>query len=796
MTYTPREIETKWEKHWEISKLYQTPDTPQNPYYVLEMFPYPSGQLHMGHVRNYAIGDCVARFKRMQGYDVLHPMGFDAFGLPAENAAIKNKINPETWTEANITSMIAQLKQLGLGYDWDRSIATCRPDYYKWNQWLFLKMAEKGLVYRKKGFVNWDPVDNTVLANEQVIDGKGWRSGATVEKREIEQWYIKISDYAEELLTDLETLEGWPERVKTMQRNWIGRSEGTEIHFSLSGISDSLTIFTTRPDTLFGVTYVVLAPEHPLVQQAIATQTPDSPLAMYVQSTLRKSHAERGDAQAEKTGIALGYTAIHPLTEQEIPVYVSDYVLMEYGTGAVMAVPAHDQRDHDFAKKLGLPIVQVILPKEGDWDTQAQAYTGPGTLVASGSFTGQDNIAAKSAISHALETQNQGKTVVQYRLRDWLISRQRYWGTPIPFLVDEDGHYHPVPMEDLPVTLPKEVSFDGKGNPLAQAENFVSVTKNGKTYRRETDTMDTFFDSSWYFLRYTDPHNEALPFSPTAAQWLPVNHYIGGIEHAVLHLLYARFFTKVLRDLGLHAHNEPFQNLLCQGMVLKEGNKMSKSLGNTVDPGHIIAKYGADTARVFILFGAPVERDLEWSDSGVDGSFRFLNRVYRMLSHSGEFPLTAPIHALRKQQHKTTQRVTEDISRFSFNTAISRMMELVNWMYQYGTDTQALTCLIQLLSPFAPFLAEEGWTLLNHKGSVHTSTWPTWDPALIMDDTVTVVVQINGKVRDKLDIPREMSEEEVQKLALESEKTQKFIGDAEIKKVFFVPNKLINILLG
>jgi leucyl-tRNA synthetase len=793
MSYTPQTIEEKWKKHWQASGLYRTPETPKNPYYVLEMFPYPSGQLHMGHVRNYALGDCVARFKRMQGHDVLHPMGFDAFGLPAENAAIKKGIDPEKWTEANIESMIAQLKELGLGYDWDRSIATCRPDYYKWNQWLFLKMAEKGLVYRKKGFVNWDPVDNTVLANEQVIDGKGWRSGAVVEKREIAQWYIKISDYAQELLDGLDTLSGWPERVKMMQRNWIGRSEGTEVDFKhVRNPQEILTVFTTRPDTLFGVTYVVLAPEHPLVQDVIAN-TPSKELAPYVQTTLTKSNAERGDANAKKTGIALGISVIHPLTQKEIPVYVSDYVLMDYGTGAVMAVPAHDQRDYDFAKQFNLPMQQVIAPIDSELPNDS-AYTGAGTLIHSDTFTGLANDIAKSAISTALQDAKKGKIVVQYRLRDWLISRQRYWGTPIPFLVDDNDTYHPVPLDQLPVMLPKDVPFDGKGNPLARAAEFVSVTHDGNSYRRETDTMDTFFDSSWYFLRYTDAQNTTLPFSKEASQWLPVQQYIGGIEHAVLHLLYARFFTKVLRDLGLHDHDEPFQNLLCQGMVLKDGSKMSKSVGNTVDPGHIIAKYGADTARLFILFGAPVERDLEWSDSGVDGSFRFLNRVYRMLTHSEEFPLTAPKSELEKQVHKTIQRVTEDIERFSFNTAISRMMELVNWLYAHGSTPDTTATLLQLLAPFAPFLAEEGWHMLGKKGSIHESTWPHFDITKTIDDTVTVVVQVNGKVRDKLDIARDSDQESVQTAALASEKVQKFVNDVTITKVFFVPNKLISFV--
>ncbi len=761
MDYRPLDFEEKWMAKWADTQLYQTHDTPDRPkYYVLEMFPYPSGHLHIGHVRNYSIGDCFARYKRMTGHQVLYPAGYDSFGLPAENAAIKNGLNPKEWTLQNIAHMTGQQRRLGLGYDWDRLVVTCQPEYYKWNQWLFLKMVEMGLVYRKKGWVNWDPVDHTVLANEQVIDGKGWRSGAIIEKREIEQWYIKITAYAEALLADLDTLDGWPERVKMMQRNWIGRSEGAEIRFPIVGLDgDEITVYTTRPDTLHGVTYVVVAPEHALAAQVAKSR---SDVAQYVQLALQKSSIDRGDAGAEKTGVDLGLMARNPLTGDHVPVYVGDYVLMEYGTGAVMAVPAHDDRDALFAAAMGLP-----------------------TLAMAPNPSNIDRVIAMGV----------GQRVVKYRLRDWLISRQRCWGTPIPMAYDDAGQAIPIPEDQLPVMLPDNLKFSGQGNPLASAEDFTAVMINGKSYRRETDTMDTFFDSSWYYLRFCDPHNHTQPFSKASTSWMSVDQYIGGIEHAVLHLLYARFFTKVLRDLGLTDVSEPFKNLLCQGMVIKDGAKMSKSVGNVVDPSDIISKYGADTARLFILFGAPVERDLDWSDTGVDGAFRFLGRVFRLLTGLESNPVIDQL-ALQKQVHKTIQSVTEDIERFSFNTAISRMMELVNHMYQNGVDLESGLVLIRLLAPFAPFIAEELWAQFGQSGSVHMADWPIFDPSKVTETEVTVVVQVNGKVRDRLDVSKGLSQSEIETLVRESERIQKFVGDATIRKVIYVPDKLINLVVG
>lgn len=760
MEYRPLEFEEKWMSQWATSGLYRTDDVSDRPkQYILEMFPYPSGRLHIGHVRNYSIGDCYARFKRMNGFNVLHPAGFDSFGLPAENAAIKNNLDPEQWTLSNIDFMIGQQQRLGLGYDWDRLVVTCKPDYYHWNQWIFLKMVEKGLVYRKKAFVNWDPIDQTVLANEQVIDGKGWRSGALVEKREIEQWYIRITAYAEELLNDLDGLDGWPERVKIMQRHWIGRSEGAEIQFSIENSSEVITVYTTRPDTLNGVTYVVLAPEHPLV--SVLAADPDR-VQVYVQSALSKSMIDRTDAGAAKTGCPLGVNVVNPLTGESVPVYVSDYVLMDYGTGAVMAVPAHDERDAAFASVMGLP-VNDIAPDDGILDR----------IVAQGVAT----------------------RMVKYRLRDWLISRQRCWGTPIPMAYNDDGVPVSIPIDQLPVTLPKDIQFGGKGNPLENNESFKWVEIDGKRYRRETDTMDTFFDSSWYFLRFCDPHNTALPFDkPQVDHWSPVDQYIGGIEHAVLHLLYARFFSKVLRDLGLHSINEPFKNLLCQGMVIKDGAKMSKSLGNVVDPSDIISKYGADTARVFILFGAPVERDLEWSDDGVEGAFRFLGRVFRLVTDFTDGK-SVKDPAVDRMMHKTIKAVTDDISRFSFNTAISRMMEYVNFMIQSGAHRDAITVLVQLIAPFAPFMAEELWQILGNKESVHKAAWPVYDPALTIDETVTLVVQVNGKVRDKIEAARGMTQADAEALVKSSERIQKFVGDQTVVKLIYVQDRLLNLVV-
>lgn len=802
MEYKPLEIEEKWLDVWKAENAFKTQEDPNKEfYYVLEMFPYPSGKLHMGHVRNYTIGDAIARFKLMNGFNVLHPMGFDSFGLPAENAAIKHKINPGPWTQDNIDLMKSQLNRLGLAYDWNRELATCKSDYYRWNQWLFTKMYEKGLVYRKKGWVNWDPVDQTVLANEQVIDGKGWRSGADVEKKEIEQWYLKITDYAEELLADLDKLDHWPERVKSMQRNWIGKSFGTEIDFEIQTESgellETITVFTTRPDTLFGATYVCLAPEHPLVSSLLLHSKHKDEAETFIKKTLEKSAIERGDETKTKEGVDLGLVAINPVNNEPCRLFIADYVLMDYGTGAVMAVPTHDQRDFEFAANYKLPMKVVISHENTRLESSdlTEAYTGEGKLIDSGQFTGLKNTQAKQVITSFLVEKGKGRKKTQYRLRDWLISRQRYWGTPIPMLYDETNQAVPVKESDLPVLLPEDVVFDGKGNPLQTSERFKQAIQDGKTYRRETDTMDTFFCSSWYFLRFCDNKNNTIPFDKEKAnKWMGVDQYIGGIEHAILHLLYARFFTKVCRDLGLVDIDEPINRLLCQGMVLKDGAKMSKSLGNTVDPDAIITKYGADTARLFILFGAPVERDLDWSDKGVEGSFRFLKRLHRLVVEPQSFPLK-DASQLQKQVHKTVKAVTDDIERFSFNTAISRLMELVNTMYQVGVDKQSVTILVQCLSPFAPFLAEELWSYLGNTGLVMHSAWPTYDESKIVDDTVTVVIQVNGKVRSKVDVSPESQKEDLESIAHNDENVKRYLENGQIVKSIFVPGKLLNLVV-
>ncbi|RAP31386.1 leucine--tRNA ligase [Candidatus Marinamargulisbacteria bacterium SCGC AG-414-C22] len=804
MDYKPLDFENKWLRFWSDQQIYKTEDNQsKQSYYVLEMFPYPSGALHMGHVRNYAIGDTLARFKRMNQFNVLYPMGFDSFGLPAENAAIKHNINPKSWTEDNILSMKDQLTRLGLSYDWSRELATCRDSYYRWNQWLFIQMYNKGLVYKKKGWVNWDPVDQTVLANEQVIDGKGWRSGAVVEKKEIEQWYIKITDYAEELLTDIDDkLNDWPDRVKSMQKNWIGRSEGTEIDFDIVTESGekltTLTVFTTRPDTLFGVTYVSIAAEHPDVKRFSSYADNAQKIEGFIQDVLNQSIIDRSDQTKAKKGEFLGVFAVNPLTEERVPLYVADYVLMEYGTGVVMAVPAHDERDFEFARNHNLSLKVVISPDGDDFsEPLTQAYTDAGILLNSASFNGVSSAIAKNDITVALGDKNKGRIKVQYKLRDWLISRQRFWGTPIPMLIDEEGVVSPVPEDQLPVTLPEKVTFTGQGNPLAKATEFCEVTINGKLYRRETDTMDTFFDSSWYFLRYCDPNNAQLPFDKELVNyWMSVDQYIGGIEHAVLHLLYARFFTKVLRDLNLVDVDEPFKRLLCQGMVLKEGAKMSKSLGNTVDPAYIINQYGADTARVFILFGAPVERDLDWSDEGVEGSFRFLKRFYKVLSEPENYALKEGKQAdFLRILHKTIKHVTDDMNRFSFNTAISRLMELVNFIYQHGLLLEERLTMTKLIAPIAPFLAEQLYHEQGHTDSIHVQEWPSFDESLIEEATMTIVFQINGKVRDKCQVPKDTTKDDIESIAKSNEKLKKYFEQGAVKKVIYVPNKLVNFVV-
>lgn len=814
--YNPGEIESKWQKVWKEQDLYRTDEDPNKPkYYCLEQFPYPSGEgLHMGHVRVYSIGDVIARFRRMNGYKVLHPMGADAFGLPAENAAIERGVNPREWTLRNMERIRKEQQLLGVSYDWDRYVGTCYPEYYRFNQWLFLLMYEKGLAYRKKAFVNWCPTCSTVLANEQVEDGKCWRCDSEVTKKELEQWFLRITDYAERLLEGLDRLPKWPEKVKAMQRNWIGRSEGAHVKFSVPELDETITVFTTRPDTLYGVTYMVLAPEHPLVPRLIARKENEAEIRDFMEQMKKQSEIERTATDAEKIGYFTGSYAIHPLTGEKVPIWVANYVLLDYGTGAVMGVPAHDERDFSFAKKYGLPIKVVIRPAgELLEEPLEEPYTEPGVLVNSGEFNGMENTKAIQAISQYLQEKGLGGPTVNYRLRDWLISRQRYWGTPIPIIYCDHCGIVPVPKEDLPVLLPEDVVFDGKRNPLTTSETFVNTTcpKCGAKARRETDTMDTFVDSSWYFLRYTDAKNEEIPFSAEKAnQWLPVDEYIGGIEHAVLHLLYSRFFTKVLYDAGLVNFDEPFESLLAQGMVLKDGAKMSKSKGNVVSPLEIIERYGADTARLFILFAAPPERDLEWSDSGVEGSYRFLQRVWRLVTQNEELfkhsiqpagKLDPAAKELRRLLHHTVKKVTHEIGeRNHFNTAVSSIMELVNGISSYPQDAdkavlkEALEHVVLLLAPFVPHITEELWHRMGKEGSVHLAAWPKYDPSALVLDEIEIVVQINGKVREKLVVPAKAEREEVEKLALASGRVQQLLDGKTVRKVIVVPEKLVNIV--
>ena len=822
--YVPFEIERKWQEKWHEESLYQTSLNRQKPeYYVLEMFPYPSGNLHMGHVRNYSIGDVIARFKMMQGYNVLHPMGWDAFGMPAENDAIKNGIHPANWTWSNIDNMRRQQQELGLSYDWSREVATCHPEYYRWTQWLFLLFLERGLAYKKKASVNWCDECNTVLANEQVIDGHCWRCDSAVVKKDLEQWFFRITDYADRLLEDLDELKGWPERVKTMQENWIGRSEGAEFSFDLPELGEKIPVYTTRQDTVFGVSYVVLAPEHPLVEKMIAGRPEEAAVRAFVEKVRSMNEISRTSSETEKEGIFTGVYAVHPFTGEPVPVWVANYVLYEYGTGAVMGVPAHDERDWIFAGKYGLPKKVVVQPEGQIFDVASMegAYDGAGVLVDSGRFSGLSNEAAKSAIASWLEDQGVGTRRVNYRLRDWLVSRQRYWGAPIPVIYCPECGVVPVPQEDLPVLLPENVRFDaGVVSPLADAEEFVKCKcpKCGADARRETDTMDTFICSSWYYLRYTDPRNTQAPFDMGKGDyWMPVDQYIGGIEHAILHLLYSRFFTKVLKDAGLINANEPFKNLLTQGMVLKDGSKMSKSKGNVVAPGEIVEKYGADTARLFILFAAPPERDLEWSDQGVEGAFRFLGRFWRIMLHYAQFmpaeengeyapeQLEKEAKELRRALHGTIKKVTEDVEqRFNFNTAISSIMELVNAMYALKEEPKAqvsglaqelVSSSLRLIAPFAPHMAEELWQLIGGNGSVHKQSWPVYDDAALQMEEVELVLQINGKVRDKIVAPVGLNAAELETLAMGQERVQQAIGDKKVVKVICVPQKLVNIVV-
>lgn len=822
--YAPHDIEAKWQKYWEENKTFKVEmdkDKPKS--YVLEMFPYPSGNLHMGHVRNYSIGDVIARFRTMKGFNVLHPMGWDSFGMPAENAAIKHNIPPKKWTLENIANMTRQLKALGLSYDWDREVTTCKEDYYKWTQWFFELFYKRGLAVKKESAVNWCDTCNTVLANEQVIDGKCWRCDHEVVKKDLSQWFFKITDYADELLKDLDLLPGWPERVKTMQHNWIGRSEGLEFSFEIPALNDTVAVYTTRPDTAYGVTFMALAAEHPLIKKICENNPKADEINAFCERVRNQSEIERTSSESEKEGVFTGVYCINPFTGRKVEIWVTNYVLYDYGTGAVMGVPTGDQRDWMFADKYGIEKIVTICPigKELKLEEMTCAYEEKeGMLVNSGEFTGMEMHKAMSAIMDKAEAEGFGKRRVNYRLRDWLISRQRYWGAPIPIIYCPHCGEVLVPEDQLPVRLPEDVSFNaGAKSPLATSEEFVhcKCPKCGADATRETDTMDTFLCSSWYYLRYTDAHNDKMPFDKELNNyWGPVDQYIGGIEHAILHLLYSRFFVKVLRDAGLVDYDEPFSNLLTQGMVIKDGAKMSKSLGNVVSPEEILSKYGADTARLFILFAAPPERELEWSDQGVEGSFRFLNRIWRIVQafenvlaqkvteydHSN---LSEADKDLRRVLHSSIKKVTNDIeTRFNFNTAISTMMELVNALYAYkeaakepnaGLIYEAISDLIKMMSPFVPHITEELWRgAIDANSNVHEQSWPECDEEALKVDNVEIVLQVNGKVRGRLTVPAEATKEELEKIAMADANVQAHIGDATVRKVICVPGRLVNIV--
>ncbi|MBR4152349.1 MAG: leucine--tRNA ligase [Selenomonadaceae bacterium] len=815
--YNPQEIEKKWQEVWNAPDYYRTvEDTSRPKYYALEMFPYPSGNLHMGHVRNYSIGDVVARYRMMAGYNVLHPMGFDAFGMPAENAAIAHGVKPSDWTFANIQNMTAQQKSMGLAYDWDREVETCRADYYRWTQWLFELFYKRGLAYKKEASVNWCDTCGTVLANEQVIDGKCWRCDSEVHKKNLAQWFFKITDYADELLADLSKLEGWPNRVKIMQENWIGRSEGLEFNLDLPALNEKISVYTTRPDTAFGITFLALAPEHPLVEKICAVSDKADELKKFCEKARSQSDIERTSSESEKTGIFTGVYCVNPFNGRKVQIWITNYVVFEYGTGAVMAVPTHDERDWMFATKYGLEKIWVIdNPKAPlDFAQMTNAYVEKeGVLINSGKFTGMEMHKAMSAIIDEAEKLGFGKRKVNYRLRDWLISRQRYWGAPIPVIYCDKCGEVLVPEEDLPVVLPDDVEFkQGALSPLSTSKQFNECTcpKCGGHAHRETDTMDTFICSSWYYMRYTDPHNDKKPFDRDKVNyWSPVDQYIGGIEHAILHLLYSRFFTKVLRDAGMLDYDEPFSNLLTQGMVIKDGAKMSKSLGNVVSPEEIINKYGADTARLFILFAAPVERDLDWSDDGVQGSFRFLNRVWRIVhicadnfNKNSAQALTAEEISLRRTLHKTIKKVTEDVrDRFAFNTAISSLMELVNAMHAFqdkpinpNLARELAKDLLIMLAPFVPHITAELWSKF-FEGDVHKQSWTTFDAEAVAEEEIESVIQINGKVRDRVKVAVGLNKSDLEKLAPTLPRVQELTAGKNIVKIIAVPNKLINIVV-
>ena len=860
--YQAKEIEEKWQRVWAEEHAFRAGEEPAKPkHYVLEMFPYPSGRIHMGHVRNYSIGDVVARYKRMRGFNVLHPMGWDAFGLPAENAAIERGVHPDVWTLENISYMKKQLQRMGLSYDWEREIATCDREYYRWNQWIFLQFFKKNLAYKKNSFVNWCPSCETVLANEQVVDGACWRCDSAVVQKELEQWFFRITDYAEELLNDLDKLQGWPDKVLTMQRNWIGKSTGAEIDFPLVGHEGSLRIFTTRPDTIFGATFVSLAVEHPLAKSLSLGTPQQQAVEDFIERIRKISQARRGEEEAEKEGVFAGAYCLNPFTGENIPIYLANFVLMEYGTGAVMAVPAHDQRDFEFARKYDLPVRVVIQPADRSLTAASmnEAYVDAGVMVDSGSFSGLANVEGKAKISAHADAKGWGRKEVRYRLRDWGVSRQRYWGTPIPIIYCDRCGTVPVPEDQLPVELPTDVPFTGKGgSPLGESPLFsqTACPACGGAARRETDTMDTFVDSSWYFLRYTSARFDKLPFDPEKARyWMAVDQYIGGVEHAVLHLLYARFFTKALRDLGLAHVGEPFSNLLTQGMVSKETyrceehgwlfpgdligsekdgwqcaecrrpviigrvEKMSKSKRNIIDPEDLISRYGADTARLFTLFAAPPEKDLEWSDQGVEGAYRFLSRFWRLVfqqralwattapNTNGAGELSPELRDLRRAIHRTIKKVSEDIEgRFHFNTAIAAIMELVNALSlatQRGDESnaaaairkQGLETVILLLAPFVPHVASELWEEIGHDDRLDQAPWPCYSQEALEEETLLIIVQVNGKVRGKITVPADVTQERIETDALSDPKVANLLDGKKVERVVYVPRRLVNIVV-
>jgi len=823
------EVEKKWQEYWNNQKFFESKaDESKKEYYVLEMFPYPSGEPHMGHVKNYVIGDVVARYKHSRGFNILHPMGWDSFGLPAENAAIKNQIHPAIWTKSNIQKMKNTLQSMGITYDWNREISTCNPEYYKWTQWMFLQLYKNGLAYKKKAIVNWCPSCATVLANEQVVNGECERCSSQVNKKELSQWFFRITEYAQQLLDDMDILEEWPERVLTMQKNWIGRSEGAQVEFKIHGSDETVSVFTTRPDTLFGVTFFVLSPEHPIVEQLVAGTSYEKQVKQFREEIAKENISERDLATTEKMGCFTGRYVINPLNQEKIPIWVANYVLMEYGTGMVMAVPAHDQRDLDFARKYNLPVRVVIQPEkiELSGNTLEEAYDGEGIMVNSGEFNGLTNLKGKQLITEYLEKNGIGNKEINYRLRDWLISRQRYWGAPIPIVYCEKCGIVPIAEEDLPVYLPDDVDFKPTGlSPLLSSKKFLNTVcpQCGEKARRETDTMDTFVCSSWYYLRFCSPHSNSMPFDKEELHyWMPVDQYIGGVEHAILHLLYSRFFVKALNDMGYLNFKEPFKRLFTQGMVCKDGAAMSKSKGNVVTPGEIFSKYGIDATRVMILFASPPEVDMEWSDKGMEGAYRFLNRVWRLVYQYQELfqdkdisknkiiddnALNKDIKDLKRKTHQTIRKVTEDIEeRFHFNTAISAIMELVNSLYAFNIKIsrmsrqhilifkEAIETTIKLLNPIAPHFCEELWHEIGYKKSLYSEPWPQYNPNAIKEDEILIVVQINGKLREKIKVVPNISEKEIKEKVLELPKVKKWINDKKIDKIVYITDKLINIV--